>query len=960
MTSVCRQTVENEKSDYQPFTVGHLNINRLLHKIHFVQSIINEHKFSILALSETWLTEDISDEEISLPEYRVLRRDRPGRTGGGVCIYIHYSINYQICQKVQNHFLEMIWVQIRMKRETIHVDCLYRPPSEKVQYWSSLEECIENLEGTKVILMGDLNVDTLNTSDPNFQHIQSICNLHQLKNVINAPTRISPTSSKCLDIILTNMVSFNNGYTKHLHFSDHALVFAKSTMPGNNIHVEPMISSRRCWPENPMIQFRSAVENQLSSLSATGLDSMWQEWHAKFTYAVDVTAPVVYKKCSRKRRRCPWMTPELLTVLHKQKSMYRRVIRSNRQDVYAVNEHRRLRNQFQNMYRQQKNIHFNSRLLEYRKSPRLFWNTINSITGRRQFRLPPSVSVTDLADHFQRLLTTSSDVGTKPAVVPMGPYSDCSLHSFRTVTSRTVERLLKNLVLGKAAGPDGIGSTELKLAAPVIAPSLAILFNASLSSGEVPTAFKSATICPLLKPGKQNSSKPENYRGISLTPIVSKILERVVYDEVNDYLLQRRALGEHQFGFRKNHSCPDLLLSLTDDLLVARDEKKFTVAVFIDLSKAFDNVQHQELLLVLQKNGIGGTALDWFENYLKNRQQRVVSNSSSSPVFMSNKGVPQGSVLGPLLFNLYVSDLSSKAELLGAKLPSFADDMTLYSSSTSLSAACESVGRSLAVVVDALTSRGLAVNLEKTVAMIFPPSPRADDVGLSALHLHGMKIRVVSSTRVLGVILDDKLSWLPHVEQLQKKIARKIGALRRSSRQLTPTARRQFLLSVIQPDFDYASSSTVPVMTTTLQNRLTSLWRKAVRAAAGARNDESFSSILNQMRLSTISRRWTVNSLITIRRCVMGTAPVLLCKKIQQHSHRKATRGHSQGDLLPMRPRTLSGMRSFSNRSPLLWNALPAELRSASSLSSFKSKILNLKDSDFSRLSRLALGETVM
>lgn len=939
------------------FSVGHLNINRLLHKTHFVKDIIQEHNLSILALSETWLNEDISDNEIAIPNYRLVRRDRSGRLGGGVCIFIHCSLNYRLCHKIQNPSLEMIWIQINLRKEQLYIGCLYRPPSEPVHYWSVLDECLEDLEGKSLILMGDLNVDILNSSDPCFHHLKTVCDSLALKNIIDSPTRITATSSKCLDVILSNVESFTTGKAQHYDFSDHALVYFKTEkMETPQQHVTK-VTTRRSWPTNPIREFRHAVENTLSSLTATSAEFMWKEWHEKFMNALDATAPIVHKPCRQKRPRCPWMTPDLLQTLHKQKTMYRRVVRSQRQDLKAVSEHRRLRNQFQTMYRQLKNNYFQSRLQEYRKSPMLFWKTLNIAMGRKPHRLQPSASVSDLALHFQSLLTTPSGSAGE-SLIPFGPYAPDHLLDFSRVTAKNIHQLLSKLVYNKAAGPDGIGTTELKFAAPVIASSLSTLFNASLSTGKVPTDFKNATICPILKPGKQNSSSPENYRGISLLPTVSKVLERVVHDEVSTFLSNRGALSNYQFGFRTNHSCADLLLLLMDDLLIARDEKKFTVAVFIDLSKAFDNVRHQDLLLLLQKNGIGGTALDWFHNYLTNRKQKVISGQNSSASFVSNKGVPQGSVLGPLLFNLYVADLPSTAEKLGTKLPSFADDMTLYSSSSSLSAACDAVTRSLTVLVDTLTLRGLTVNMNKTSAMIFAPPGQENIVNASTITVHGKTIRITHSTRLLGVIVDDKLSWAAQVQHLQKTIGRKIGLLKRSSRQLTPAAKRQFFLSVIQPDFEYAAASTIPFMPVTLRNHVVSLWHRAVRSAAGASREEDFTSVLEKMRLTAIEKRWTMNIMLLVRRCALGTAPPLLTRKLNKHTHGHNTRG-CQLDFRPLRPSSLSGRLSFSNRAPLLWNLLPTEVQSSQSLYVFKNHILSLLSCRTGHnLLQLSLGNT--
>ena len=186
-----------------------------------------------------------------------------------------------------------------------------------------------------------------------------------------------------------------------------------------------------------------------------------------------------------------------------------------------------------------------------------------------------------------------------------------------------MENLLKDLNPSKATGPDDISSTDLKLAAKNIPGTIAILFNESLQTGDLPDGFKLGHVMPKLKPGKTDTSLPSSYRGITLTSILSKVLERVVYNQVNTFLNDKHALNEQQYGFRKGRSCADLLTATVDDWLLARDRKQTTAIVFLDLSKSFDNVQHEQLLLHLQKLNIGGTVLKWFSNYLKGNPKRL-------------------------------------------------------------------------------------------------------------------------------------------------------------------------------------------------------------------------------------------------------------------------------------------------------------------------------------------------
>ena len=227
---------------------------------------------------------------------------------------------------------------------------------------------------------------------------------------------------------------------------------------------------------------------------------------------------------------------------------------------------------------------------------------------------------------------------------------------------------------------------------------------------------------------------------------------------------------------------------------------------------------------------------------------------------------------------------------------------------------------------------------------------------IPAVTCNGTPIKTVTQARLLGVIVDDQLSWREHVNHLYRKIARKIGALRRSSRQLTPTACRQFFVSVIQPDFEYAASTFVPTMSTAQKNRLLGLWRKAIRCTASATWQCAVGPLLVELRLSNIEHLWALQLALMVQKCHLGTAPQDICKKLKRTKHSHETRGN-QSCFTPFRPLTTSGSVCFSNRAPLIWNSLPQPIRTCTSYTSFKSHFLDFILKSRSILA-LALYET--
>ena len=382
-------------------------------------------------------------------------------------------------------------------------------------------------------------------------------------------------------------------------------------------------------------------------------------------------------------------------------------------------------------------------------------------------------------------------------------------------------------------------------------------------------------------------------------------------------------------------------MTAVDNWNLARYSKKFTAVAFIDLTKALDSVRHDVLLQTLQQYGFGGTVLKWFQDYLQDREQ-FIKLQEPPLTFVCTKGVPQGSVLGPLLFNIYVADLGNIAQEGGTSLPSFADDFTLYASRLTADAACRAVSNVLTTLYDTLKHRGLRMNCEKTVAMVIPPTLRttAETKGCR-ITCGTTELKLVDECRLLGIVIDSALSWKAQVDHLCSKVGRKIGALKRSFRQLSPYARRSFLISVIQPDFEYASIVYVPCMMAGLRNRLEAVWRRAVRCAGGSGYQENIAPLLEDLKMTNIRTRWILQYAIFVRRCHRKQAPSSVCNKLTATRHSHSTRG-SKHSYRPLRPSTNAGCVSFSNRAPLLWNALPSDVQDEPSLSTFKRKCLSM------------------
>ena len=345
----------------------------------------------------------------------------------------------------------------------------------------------------------------------------------------------------------------------------------------------------------------------------------------------------------------------------------------------------------------------------------------------------------------------------------------------------------------KAMGSDGIPGIVLKNCARNLSPFLLQIINTSLANGTVPSLYKVSHISPLFKNG--DPSLARNYRPVSLLPVVSRILEHFVKTQLTKFLHDHSLLPPSQFAYRKSHSTEDALVLATNRWLLAKSERKHTGVIMVDMSKAFDRVQHGRLIQVLFEYGIGHIPLLWFCSYLTDRRQIARVKDVFSKSVECSRGVPQGSVLGPLLFVLYTSQMSS---ILPAAVfhQEFADDIIVDFSHCNPATVCSALTDAVTCLSEWLTSIELLLNASKTQVMFI--RPRDCVAGPSEVRCGTALLDTTNVSKYLGVLIDNKLSWKPHVQHLAKKTTKTVGQLWRHGRCLSLRAQRLWYQSMIQ------------------------------------------------------------------------------------------------------------------------------------------------------------------
>ena len=387
------------------------------------------------------------------------------------------------------------------------------------------------------------------------------------------------------------------------------------------------------------------------------------------------------------------------------------------------------------------------------------------------------------------------------------------------INERGVLKMMKNLNPHKASGPDGISTRILKELAEELAPGLTIIFQSSLSSGVVPADWRTAYVTPIYKKGEHYD--PANYRPVSLTSVVCKLLEHVVVSNVMKHFETNKILTDNQHGFRRERSCETQLLEFTEELLTNLEGGQQTDVLIMDFAKAFDKVNHSLLSHKLQRYGIHGSSLTWIKNFLKIRTQAVVVNGACSSTAPVKSGVPQGSVFGPCLFLAYLNDLPDK---LKATSRLFADDTAVYST-ISGEADIAQLQEDLNHLSEWEKCWDMLFHPAKCVSLSISCSRTPHD---SSYFLHGHRLETVTSAKYLGVTITSKLDWEEHITTIINKSNKTLGFLRRNLKIGSSNIKEKAYKAFVRPLLEYSATVWDPY-TQKNKDRLEAVQRRAAR-----------------------------------------------------------------------------------------------------------------------------------
>ncbi|KAI4800683.1 hypothetical protein KUCAC02_009526 [Chaenocephalus aceratus] len=787
-----------------------LNVRSLAGKTFLINDFITEHNLDFMFLTETWIEQNNSAAvliESTPPNFSFMSQERMHKKGGGVAILFNDSIQCRKTSYGNFDSFEYVALQLKCSSRALFLN-IYRPPKYCASFFDDLTELLSIvcIDFDRLVIVGDFNIHVDNPQDRGAKELFCVLDSYGLTQHVTEPTH---NKGHTLDLIISKGLNISKVVVTDVALSDHSCVFFESSI---SVHtsVQKEVTTKRCLTENTREMFTQNFSSTLAPANIS-VNELVDHFNSKIKNVIDAIAPIKVKEVTGKKIS-PWRKAMTVKTEKREcRKAERRWRKTNLQVHFEIYKERlglynlELKNARQSF--------FSDIITKNKNNARALFATVDKLTN-------PPVSVAseflstracnDFASFFtdkiqkirQAVSASASGTANVLSLCPLNINSDI-MTQFHQINDKNLEDIIQ-LLKSSSCCLDIIPTGFFKDVLPCMASELLHIVNKSLHSGIFPQALKTAVIKPLLKKNNLDASVMNNYRPISNLPFLGKIIEKVVFQQLSNFLHLNGCFDVFQSGFRPNHSTETALVKVFNDIHLNTDSGRTSVLVLLDLSAAFDTVDHSILLDRLENwVGLSETVLNWFKSYLNDRHNFVSIGKYTSELKNMTCGVPQGSILGPLLFNIYMLPLAQIMKNNKISYHSYADDTQIYVTiSPGDYAPIQTLSKCIEQINDWMCQNFLQLNKDKTEVMVF--GAKAERLKVSA-ELQCAMFKPTDKARNLGVVMDSDLSFNSHIKTVTKSAYYHLKNISRIKRLMSQQDLEKLVHAFIFSRLDYCN-----------------------------------------------------------------------------------------------------------------------------------------------------------
>ena len=935
------------------------NVRSICNKPFDIFDLVLENNYDIFALTETWLHSEGDDmiiADMKPPGFNFLHVPRQTR-GGGVGILYKSFLNVTLVQSNFCHFKSFEVLETFCQLYNLRIIIIYRPPPSQANNMSTADFLLEfgdylqtiNASSGKLIITGDFNLHLDNSSDG---HVKSFNSLLSSTNIIQSVQDPTHQAGHVIDLVLSRSYEnlIEDVSVSDVQLSDHFIVQFYIIVQSTSRSDSKTIFQRN-FKNLDIDQFKSDLTQDLLPLFESNYQCASDPvcvFNNILCNLLDRKIPTRSRKIKTKHVSCPWFNSEIKQSI-KLRRKYERQWRKHKLVVYK-DQYKQQCKVVSTLISNAKKGYFRG-IFDKTTDSRKMFSAVDKLLNKDDKRVfPIDVHNTELCEEFSNYF-----IQKVQNISASFPHVDCSFNHVSTCHNNSVhtclynfgtfsEEEIRHIILAspsKHCDLDPLPTWLLKMCCSELLPAISYIVNFSVNSSSVPDKLKLAYVTPVPKKVCVSPTDFKSFRPISNLPFLSKVLERAILSRLNIYLHENNLMDENQSAYRTGYSVETALCRVQNDILCALDKNRIVLLVLLDLSAAFDTVNHHILCRILHDEfGIHGSALKWFESYLYKRVQCVKINQSiSSPKNLST-GVPQGSVLGPVLFTMYTASLGKLIKSHGINYHFYADDTQLYIDCdiNDLDYAYQKLQLCISDVCAWMIDHHLKLNEEKTEFVVFS-TKRKSIIPYKPIAIGKSSIYPSESARNLGVYFDKFMNFDHHLNKVCRSANYQLRKISLMRKYLNKKSAETLIHAFISSKLDSCNSLLFGLPKGNLY-RLQRIQNSAAKIISGAGKRDHITPILRELHWLPISSRIQFKILLLTFRAINNGSPSYISDLVEPYVPNRQLRSTNCNLLVcPMVLRKSYGERSFAYAAPFLWNNLPLSIKQSNSITIFKKRL---------------------